>query len=84
MEIGDEAKRFLESDLGRCILGIVEQDSEKARQGLELVDPQDTKSVTALQKKAQMSRMFKNYVVELFERGEAALEVWKNENRRVA
>ncbi len=65
-------------------MGIVEQDAEKARQGLELVDPTDTKNVSVLQKKAQMARMFKNYVVELFERGEAALEVWKNENRRVA
>ena len=77
--IGDEAKRFLESDLGRCLLGMADQEAEAARIGLETVNPNDTKAVIALQNRAALGRMFKGWLAELYTRGEQSLEVWKHE-----
>lgn len=77
--IGDEAKRFLESDLGRCLLGMADQEADAARLGLETVDPSDTKAVVALQNKAALGRMFRSWLAELYTRGEQSLEVWKHE-----
>ena len=75
--IGDEAKRFLESDIGKCVLGIAEQESDLARIGLETVDPTDTKAIGRLQNQAALGRMFRGWLIELFNKGEEALGAYQ-------
>lgn len=80
-EIGDEARRFVESDLGKTLLGMADQEIKAAQADLETVDPSDTEKIRALQNKAAVARHFEEWLVELIDRGSNALEVWKNEQR---
>ena len=75
-EIGDEAKHFLESDLGKCLIGMAQQDALTAQEQLVEVDPLDSKAIIELQNKAKLAQMFEDYIKELFARGENALQVF--------
>lgn len=75
--IGDAAKEFIESELGRCIVGMAKQDEEDAKE--KMVDAVDEKSQDEFRLRAKLARMFPNYLKELITRGEEALEVWKDE-----
>jgi len=78
-EIGDEARRFLESDLGKTLLGMAKQEIQAAQEALEETDPTDTKTITALQNKAKVGRNFEQWLNELLIRGENALNTWKQQ-----
>jgi len=75
-EIGDEARQFLESDLGKCILGMAEQDLAEAQEALERVDRMDADSIRILQERCRFARTFKDRIIELFGRGEDALQAF--------
>ena len=79
-EIGDEAKRFVESDLGKTILGIAEQEVKAAQEALESVDPMQPEAVRALQNQAKVARNFEQWLVELIDKGENALQAWRQAN----
>ena len=79
IEMGEQARKFIESDLGRCLLGIADQEIESAWQALETVEPTNTRDVTRFQNKAALGRMFKQWLVELINRGEQAMGVLKHE-----
>lgn len=76
-EIGDEARKFIESDLGKMLLGMAQQEIDAAREGLQDIDPSDTKAITALQNKAKTAGNFKTWLTELITNGEQALVVWR-------
>ncbi len=76
--IGDEARQFLESDLGRTVMGIAEQGVENARLAMEVVDPHDAKAMMKLQNEIALGRRFKGWMIELLNRGENALQVWEH------
>jgi hypothetical protein len=77
--IGDEAKKFVESDLGRCVLGMAKQDLDEAKE--KLIDATEEKEQEELRLKAMLARRFPDYLSELITRGEQALEVWKHESQ---
>lgn len=79
--IGEEARKFIESDLGKVVLGIAEQQVLDAVSALEDVDPSDVKQIMVLQNKAKAGRQFKGWLIELINAGENALEVYKNESK---
>lgn len=76
--IGDEARQFLESELGRTVLGIADQEIENARLAMELVDPHDAKAMMKLQNEIALGRRFKGWLIELINKGENALEVYRH------
>lgn len=78
-ELGDEAKKFLESDLGKVMLGLAEQEAELAREELETVNPNDVAAVTKLQNQAKVARWFSRWLKELLADGEAALSAFKQQ-----
>lgn len=78
-EIGDEARKFVESDLGKTLLGMAQQEVVMAQEALETVDPSDTKKITHLQNQAQNGRNFEKWLTELVSKGEQALILWKQE-----
>ena len=78
-EIGDEALRFVESDLGKTMLGMADQDILLAQQKLLDVDPDDSRRIREIQNDARVALMFKSWLVELIDKGNAALEVFKHE-----
>ena len=78
-ELGEEARNFLASDLGRCILGMAKQEVALAQEKLETVDPTDAKTITELQNHARMYRSFEQWLIELLDKGQNALEVFKHD-----
>jgi len=76
-EIGDEARKFVESELGKAMLDRADQQLRAAQEALETVDPTKIEEIRSLQNKAQMARNFGEWVVELIDRGENALTQWR-------
>lgn len=77
-EIGDQARKFLESDLGKCVLGMARQQIEEAWLDLENVDPTQTEKIRALQNKAQLGRQFEQWLKELLQEGENAMNIYQS------
>ncbi len=80
-EIGDEARKFVESDLGKTLLGMAQQDVRTAQEALAEVDPSDTKKVIALQNQAKNGRNFEAWLTELITKGEQALVLWREQQK---
>lgn len=83
-EIGEQARNFLASDLGRCILGIADQDAQAAMLELSEViarDPTDVKNITRLNNEIILNRIFEARLKELFHKGEQAIGVWRHEHQ---
>ena len=77
--IGDEAKKFLESELGKCVLGMAMQEVQSAQEALETANPTDCAAIEKLQNKARLGRQFEQWLKELFTRGENALRIYRHE-----
>src|SRR5262245_41447062 len=80
--IGDEAKKLKESELGRTVLGMAEQEVLAAQEALETVDPADHMTITALQNQAKTARNFGNWITELISKGENAMTVLVDRKRQ--
>ena len=80
-EIGEEAKRFLDSDLGKAVMGIAAQNVEAARISLGEVNPDDKKLILTLQNEIKLGNRFRQYVVELFQSGEAAKNIYRQQTQ---
>lgn len=76
-EIGDQARAFLESELGKCILGMAEQEVLAAQEQLGTISPVDEKGITALQNKIFRAKSFEAWLQELLADGENALSVFR-------
>ncbi len=76
-ELGEEARNFLASDLGKCILGMAQQEVALAQVAMETVNPTDAVAIVALQNQAKLARWFEQWLLELLDKGESALEVFK-------
>jgi hypothetical protein len=76
VEIGEQARKFVDSELGKAMLDLADRELKQAQELLETVDPADEKKVRALQNKAQIARNFGEWLVELIDRGENALIEW--------
>lgn len=79
-ELGDEARKFVESDLGRAMLDLADKQLRAAQELLETVDPASPEKVRDLQNKAQIARNFGEWLTELVDRGENALIEWRQSN----
>lgn len=79
-EIGDAARAFMESDLGRCLVGMALQEVQAAQEALETVNPTDVLAIERLQNQAKLGRQFEQWLKELVQRGENALVTWRQQN----
>lgn len=75
--IGDEAKKFKESDLGKCLTGMALQESQLAMEALATVNPTDVQAIERLQNRVALGKQFPAFIDELIERGNQALLEWK-------
>ena len=76
-ELGEEGRKFLQSDLGRYMLGLAQQDRQAALEDLSMAVPTDTGKIMSLQVKARMGGEFEAWLMGLIADGENALSVWK-------
>ena len=79
--IGDEAEKFVKSELGQTILGMAGQEIEALHLEFETVCPSDYVKIGEMQEKIRKHRQFNSWLVELIEKGHQALEVWKHEQK---
>jgi hypothetical protein len=78
-EIGEEARKFVESDLGKCVLGMAEQEALAAMEELVSTDPGDWKKIARLQMQIQSARNFEKWLAELIDEGDNAISVFKQQ-----
>ena len=69
----------MESELGRCVLGMAEQEVRLAQLDLEKLAPTDTEGIREAQARAKMNRQFGEWLRELLQDGEEALRVFKQQ-----
>ena len=82
--LGEEAEKFLVSDLGRCLIGMAQQDVKDAEDGLKLVEPTDTKTIVSLQNKAWLGEHFEDYIRELIFKGRNATTLYAQQKQEGA
>ena len=78
-ELGEEAKKFLEGDLGRVLVGLAQQEIDLAHEALETADPVDTEAIRGLQNKIKVGRWFTEWLNQLVAEGEQAIHVYKQQ-----
>lgn len=78
-EIGEEARNFLEGNLGKCLIGMAMQEVAMAQEALETVDPEDKKTITQLQNHAWRGRKFGEWLRELVQNGDNAMMAFKQQ-----
>jgi len=71
--IGNDAEEFVDSELGKTILGMAKQDEAAAVIAFDEVDPTDLKAVARIQQELRVARRFEQYLIELINRGREAL-----------
>lgn len=70
--MGEEAIRFLDSDLGRVLRGMAKQRIERAKDELLRTPAWRKRKIQDLQNQARMGQMFLGYLAELLRDGEVA------------
>ncbi len=81
-ELGEDARAFVQSELGQTIIGLARQDSMDALRELAKVDPTDAAKVAELQRKAAFGERFEQYLAELVQRGNNALALFQQERQQ--
>jgi hypothetical protein len=79
-ELGDEARKFIESSIGKAMLDRADELLIQAQEALETVDPTNTEKVRSLQNQAQMARNFGEWLNHLVDKGDNALIQWRQSN----
>lgn len=72
--IGDEADRFLRSDLGKTLIGLARQEAQDAMLELKKADPKDSEAIRSLQSRIWRAESFEEWLTSLAHSGEIALK----------
>lgn len=72
--IGDDADKFLRSDLGKVVIGLAIQEAEDAKEEFKTVDPTDSKRIMQLQAVIWRAESFESWLRGLVVEGEQALQ----------
>lgn len=78
--IGDDAEKFVESELGRIVLGMAEQDLRNAMLDFAEADITNQGQVAKIQQEVKVAIRFDRYLRELIEKGREALTAWRQQN----
>lgn len=78
-EIGEEAKKFMESELGQVILGMAKQDALLAMEALAEVDPTSVEKIRVLQNTVYLSNTFEQWLKELISKGDNAIDTFRQQ-----
>jgi hypothetical protein len=79
-EIGEEGRKFLESDLGKTLLGLADQERQLALEDLAKVTPTDSVKIAELQLQAKFGEKFREWLFDLISDGDNAISVFKQQS----
>lgn len=80
-ELGEAARAFLESDLGKCLIGMAQQEVATAEKELGKVDPRNEKRIVELQRIVWNGEHFEQWLMELLHKGEQAIAIYRQNTR---
>lgn len=80
---GMDAEQFMESTLGRYITQRADQEVEEAVAALKSADPEDAKTIRALQTQIAVAERFRGWFSDLYTQGRNAEEVLRAEYSRL-
>lgn len=78
--IGRDAEDFIQSDIGKYIIGCAEQESHAAMDELKRVYPWRRRKIQELQNKIYRAESIQSWLAELVVSGKQALQTLENEN----
>lgn len=78
MDIGDQAEKFIASELGRTMLGIAAQQVQEALDQLKTVSPFDQRQISELQSRVWRAESFAGWLVDLASRGREAYSEFRD------
>lgn len=78
-EIGDEARKFMDSDLGRCVLGLARQEVDSAMLEFKDVNVTDTAKLMDLKTRVWCAHSFEAWLVDLVTDGEESIKVFQQQ-----
>lgn len=70
--MGEEAARFMDSPIGRYVMGCAEQEIKLASRELIDADIKDEKAMRAIQLRMALGAKFEDWIVDLINRGAEA------------
>mgnify|MGYP001615720246 FL=1 len=79
-ELGEDAKVFLESDLGKSLLAAAEADALEAMEHLGATAPDDTKEIVRWQIELKAARKVREKIEQFIGLGDEALSQWSMKN----
>ena len=80
-ELGEVARVFVQSDLGKAMIGLAAQEVWIAQDALGKVDPENPKEIRQLQNQVWLGEHFKQWLEEIIDKGDSALAVYKDQNQ---
>lgn len=81
-ELGDEAKQFLEGNLGKFLKGVADQEVKIVQDLLLKADPENTIAIRELQNRAFRWQMFTELLEGLVASGNQAIEIFKQQTEQ--
>lgn len=78
-ELGEEAKAFAESNIGKRILSLSQDEAAASMLKLTTVDPTDVKEITKLQNEIHRADSIYQWIVEMIESGDDAIDTYQTE-----
>lgn len=78
-ELGEQARNFLDGELGKVLVGLAEQEKILAQEALAMVDPEKPDDIRKLQNRVQVSVWFTQWLNQLVTDGEQAIQVFKQQ-----
>jgi hypothetical protein len=81
-ELGDEAKSFLEGNLGKFLKGVADQEIRIVQDLLLKADPENTIAIRELQNRAFRWQMFVELLEGLVNTGNQAIEIFKQQTEQ--
>jgi len=80
--LGDEADKFMRSDLGKIVLGLAAQEAELAMDKLKTVDPANYKLIQGLQNEIWRAESIERWLRELIIEGDQALKIIEHDEAK--
>lgn len=72
--LGRDAEDFIQSDLGKYLIGCAEQEAQDALEGLKRIDPYATKEIIELQNRIWRADSFQSWIAERIIQGKQAMQ----------
>ena len=80
--LGDEADKFMRSDLGKIVLGLAAQEAELAISKLKTVDPADYLAIQTLQNEIWRAESIEQWLRDLILEGDQALKIIEHDEAK--